>query len=129
METVGSGQEVYEVYTDCSVLKNIGFRQVRQPANRVGPSGAQVNNNTVNLRRACSAKPNDPMCLAGKAPASTTDQVKVVHQMVIDAQYRGTRSLEKALQQRSDANDRYVRAQCNRIMESLQVVGPPAPKK
>ena len=112
-------QELVAAHTDCEVLKQVGFRQMRLPGGY--KTAPYVNNNIVSLKRACVFNPTNPVCTS-QTPASTTRQVQGVHRMISRAQGRGMRDYEEALRRKAENENRQNRANCSHIMEALEEV-------
>ena len=112
---------VVDTYTECGILKAQGARVLRKPGSWKTPT--PVNNDTLSIKRACSVNPHDSVCVAGKTPSNITQQLHQVHRMAVSAQYKGTRSIEQSLQRKIETNDRYNRANCERIVQTVKKNG------
>lgn len=113
-----SGTEVTREYTSCDTLRSQGSRMMRLPGSY--KTSVPVRNNTIDHQTACVVDSKNPMCGTGPVRTSSSSVVHRVHQAVVGAQMKTVRSGEAALQRRNQANDRYTRAACNKLMDQVQ---------
>jgi hypothetical protein len=110
-------------YTDCKELKSSRAPRGGTLRNTIHVTDRNAVNNSLNLKRACSANRRNPMC-AVVTQKSTGEQVKQVLTMVAEARMRTARSVEDATEKRGASNRRYQQAACSRVVESASGTGP-----